>query len=221
VTRPSVRDPARRPWPARLGGALLASGLGAVAKATRRRPIHARGRTWRATLCVDAPVEHLGVPLFADRGVHPCTARLSRAVGTPPGWWDVGGLALRLPGAGSRGADADLLFATTGTGRVSRHLLRPVRETAGRPLTTLLPTRAGGRSFVLLARPLGEQFEIGIGIEGGAWHAVGLLRLDDEVADRALRFDPVVRPLAGTHAPGWVAAVREPAYRWARRLGRP
>lgn len=74
MTRPSVRDPARRPWPARLGGALLASGLGAVAKATRGRPIHARGRTWRATLCVDAPAPHLGVPLFADRGVHPCTA---------------------------------------------------------------------------------------------------------------------------------------------------
>ena len=35
-----------------------------------------------------------------------------------------------------------------------------------------------------------------------------------------MRFDPIVDELEGTTAPAWVVAVREPAYRWSRRLSR-
>ena len=211
--------------PARAAGLALAAGLGLVAWATGRKPLHAEGRTWTADLRIDAPQTRLGVPLLRDRGVHPCTVRVSRAIGTPDGWWDIGGLALRLPGAGTLGRPADLLFATTGTGRVTRHLLRPVRRAAGRSLTTLLPTRAGGHSMALLVRPIDDEpdpqeFELAVAVDRGAWYVVGLLQLRQERFDAALRFDPIVDELEGTTAPPWVVALREPAYRWARRLSR-
>lgn len=218
--------PPRLPSPAaRAAGAALAAGLGLVAWVTGRKPLHAEGRTWAADLRIDAPHADLDVPLLRDRGVHPCTVRVSRAVGTPSGWWDIGGLALRLPAAGTLGRPADLLFATTGTGRVTRHLLRPVRRATGRPLTTLLPTRAGGHSMALLVRPVDDEpepqeFELAVAVDRGAWDVVGLLQLRQERFDAALRFDPIVDELDGTTAPAWVVAVREPAYRWARRLTR-
>ena len=90
--------------PARAAGVALAAGLGLVAWSTGRKPLHAAGRTWGAELRIDVPKPDLGVPLLRDRGVHPCTVRVSRAIGTPDGWWDIGGLALRLPGAGHPGS---------------------------------------------------------------------------------------------------------------------
>jgi hypothetical protein len=144
---------------------------------------------------------------------------------TKPGWWDVGGLAVRLPAAAASGGPADLLLATTGTGRVSRYVLRPVRWATARPLTTLLPTRAGKHSLALLARPtddetVSREYELAVSLDAGPWRAVGLLQLHVEQADTPTRFDPIVNELAGTCAPAWVIALREPAYRWARRLGR-
>ncbi len=218
--------PPRMPSPpARAAGLALAAGLGLVALATGRKPLHAVGRTWAADLRIDAPKSDLGVPLLRDRGVHPCIVRVSRAVGTPDGWWDIGGLALRLPDAGTLGRPADLLFATTGTGRLTRHLLRPVRRAAGQALTTLLPVRAGGHTMALLARPVDDEpepqeFELAVAVDRGRWEVVGLLQLRQERFDAALRFDPIVDELEGTTAPPWVVALREPAYRWARRLAR-
>ena len=211
--------------PPRAVGAVLAGALGAVARITRRKPLHAVGRTWDAQLRVDAPVPELGVGLLAERGAHACTVRVSRALGTPAGWWDIGGLALRVPEAGSHAGPADLLFATTGTGRAGRHLLRPVRYATERSLTTLLPTLAAGRSLVLLVRPTSRdadprQYELAVGADGGAWRSVGLIDLLHPRAEDETRFDPVVNELAGTSPPSWVVAMREPAYRWARRLGR-
>lgn len=221
--------PTRTPVPpARVAGLALATALGLVAAVTGRKPLHAVGSTWAADLRIDAPVPELHVPLLAERGVHPCTVRVSRAMSTQPGWWDVGGLALRIPSAGSPGRPADLLLATTGTGRVSRYVLRPVRWATGRALTTLLPTRAGERSVALLARPVvppddettSREYELAVSLDRSPWHVVGLLQLHVEHADAGTRFDPIVNQLAGTRPPAWVVAVREPAYRWSRRLGR-
>ena len=206
-------------------GAVLAGALGTVAALTRRRPLHAVGTTWDAELRIDDPQPDLGVPVLEDRGAHTCTVRVSRAMGTPSGWWDIGGLALRLPGAGPGSGPADLLFATTGTGRTTRHLLRPVRHATERALTTLLPTMAAGRSLVLLVRPTTRdeeprQYELAVGADGGGWQAVGLIDLLHERAAEELRYDPIVNELTGTTPAAWVVAMREPAYRWARRLGR-
>ncbi|GAB3870381.1 phosphodiesterase [Terrabacter terrigena] len=224
--RPSGADRADVPGgPPRALGAALAAALGAVAAVTRRKPLHAAGTTWAARLRVDAPLPDLGVAVLEDRGAHACTVRVSRALGMPSGWWDVGGLALRLPGAGSHSGPADLLFATTGTGRATRHVLRPVRHATERPLTTLLPTTAGGRSLVLLVRPTSReaeprQYELAVAADGGDWQPVGLIDLLHEQPADEQRFDPIVNELSGTRPPSWVVAMREPAYRWARRLGR-
>jgi hypothetical protein len=228
VTATSTQRPGppRMPIPpARAAGVALAAGLGLVAWASGRKPLHAVGRTWAADLRVDAPVPHLGVPLLGDRGVHACTVRVSRAMSTRPGWWDVGGLALRVPGAGPSGGPADLLLATTGTGRLSRYVLRPVRRATGRPLTTLLPATVGEHSLALIARPTGDEpvsreYELGVSLDGGPWRMVGLLQLHVELPEAGVRYDPIVNELAGTTPPAWVVAVREPAYNWARRLGR-
>lgn len=218
-------DPVMSATPARAVGAVLAGALGAVAAITRRKPLHAVGTTWDARLRVDSPLPDLGVAVLEDRGAHACTVRVSRALGTPNGWWDIGGLVLRIPGAGPQSGPADLLFATTGTGRATRHLLRPVRHAAEQPLTTLLPTRAAGRSLLLLVRPTSrddepQQYELAVGADGGAWRPIGLIDLVQERPDAQTRFDPIVNELSGTTPPSWVVAVREPAYRWARRLGR-
>jgi hypothetical protein len=197
--------------------------FGLVAWATGRKPLHAVGRTWDADLRVDAPMPQLGVPLLGEHGVHPCTLRVSWSLGTGVRWWDVGGVTVRIPRAGASGGPADLLFATTGTGRLTRHLLHPVRQAAGRPLTTLLPVQSAAGSLMLLVRPVpddGEprEYELAVSVDGGAWTVVGLLRLRQEQADTPLRFDPIVDQLAGTSTPGWIVAVREPAYRWSRRF---
>jgi hypothetical protein len=49
---------------------------------------------------------------------------------------------------------------------------------------------------------------------------VGLIDLLHRRSPEQTRFDPIVNELAGTAPPPWVVAIREPAYRWARRLGR-
>ena len=206
-------------------GIVLAAALGTVAALTRRKPLHAVGTTWDAQLRIDEPLPDLGVPVLEDRGAHACTVRVSRALGTPSGWWDIGGLALRLPGAGPASGPADLLFATTGTGRATRHVLRPVRRATERALTTLLPTQAGGRSLVLLVRPTTRderprQYELSVAADGGTWRPVGLIDLQQERVADEVRYDPLVNELSGTTPPPWVVALREPAYRWARRLGR-
>ncbi len=211
--------------PARVAGVALAVGLGLVALMTGRKPLHAAGRTWGAELRIDVPKPGLGVPLLRDRGVHPCTARVSRAVGTPDGWWDIGGLALRLPGPGPWAAPRTCSSRRRAPDASAGTSCRPVRRAAGRPLTTLLPTRAGGHSVALLLRPVDDEpepleFELAIAVDRGAWDVVGLLQLRQERFDATMRFDPIVDELEGTTAPAWVVAVREPAYRWSRRLSR-
>ena len=209
---------------AKAAGGALAGTLGAIAWMTHRKPLHARGRTHRAVLRVDAPVVETGVPLLAERGHHPCVVRLSRALSTPKGWWDIGGFALRVERAGVDGGPADLLFASTGVGRVGRHVLRVTRHPLDEPMTTLLPVHAGASSLLLLVRPLAgrahEEFALSVCLDGADWSPVGIVEVGAEMAGASPRFDPLVRRLEGTAPPTWVTAMREPAYRLARRLGR-
>lgn len=209
---------------AKAAGGALAGTLGAIALLTRRKPLHAKGRTHHAILRVGAPVVGTGVRLLAERGQHQCVVRLSRALSTPDGWWDIGGLALRVERAGAGGGPADLLFASTGVGRVGRHVLRATRHPMEEPMTTLLPVRAGASSLLLLVRPLAgraqQEFELSVGLDGADWSPVGIIEIGTEMAGASPRFDPLVRRLEGTSPPTWVTALREPAYRLARRLGR-
>jgi hypothetical protein len=100
-----------------------------------------------------------------------------------------------------------------------------VRFATEQSLTTLLPTRAAGHSVVLLLQPTApddepREYELAVSVDGGPWRIAGLVELRDELPPANTRFDPIVNELYGTSAPPWVVAIREPAYRWARRLGR-
>lgn len=208
---------------ARVAGRALAGTLGLIAAVTHGKPLHAKGRTHHAVLRIDAPVAGFGVRLLTERGQHQCIVRLSRAMSTPEGFWDIGGFALRVERAGPECGPADLLFASTGTGRMSRHVLRMTRHPTNEPMTTLLPLRAGSASLLLLVRPLDPQarhLELSVGLDGGGWSPVGIIEVGPEMRGASPRFDPLVRRLEGTVAPAWVTALREPAYRTARRLGR-
>src|SRR4051794_35292637 len=121
------------------GGALLASATGAVAALRRAcKPLHPRGeilpgRIYRRGW--DATTSTTGVAWLDEPGEDDVDVRRSRAIGLP-GWLpDVQGLAVRVR---SQDGEADLLFATTGMGRVSRFVLSPTRRAQRRPMTTLL-----------------------------------------------------------------------------------
>lgn len=206
------------------GGRVLATAIAPLGKLRDAKPLHPDGVILEATVEITDPAPELGVPLFVERGPIPCLARLSRAVGTPSPLPDVGGIAVRLRPQAAEGGRCDLLFASTGRGRVTRWLLAVRRDPVSGPLTTLLPMRSvsGPVQFVLepLEAPPGV-YELGWARPRGSWQPLGRLVLGDQLepmADPPLRFDPIVNPLDGlTNYPA-VTRLREPAYRLARRL---
>ena len=140
--RASAQSPLQRPGPSSALG--CGAVFGAAALVRRTKPLHPAGSVGEGTLEITAPQRELGVPLLADRGTHRCTVRWSRAMGLPDSLPDFEGLALRFEGGD--GEPADLLFASTGTGAVSRFLLAPRSPGSHGPQTTLLPVqRAEGR----------------------------------------------------------------------------
>src|SRR5690606_23733682 len=217
---------------ARLVGRALAVAVAAISALRRTKPLHPRGTVSRGTLTMRGARRAWGAPLLDGAGTHACLVRVSRAVGFPRGWPDIGGVAVRVPD-GER--DADLLFATTGTGVLARYVLL-VRREPRTPLTTLLPVRSsrgpvqlrldavGPRSWVLsaaLARsarwePLGRLELAHDASEGhrGAREGHGdEARGDDE----PVRFDPVGNVPRGLEQCPLVRAVREPGYARAQR----
>ena len=214
--------------PGRLGavvgaapGALLAAVFGAAAVVRRTKPLHPQGHVGEATLEITSPQPELGVPLLAGTGTHRCTARWSRAMGLPDSMPDFEGLAIRFDEP-----RADLLFASTGTGSVSRFLLVPRQPGTHGPQTTLLPVAsASGAPLLFRVTPVagtapGEEpprgFDLAVATRGSAWSSVGRLKADWG-PDRPLRFDPVQNQLPGTEQYPVVRFLREPAYFMARR----
>jgi hypothetical protein len=156
-----------------------------------------------------------GVPWLDDAGTDEVVVRTSRAIGLPRPWPDVRGIALRLE---LGGRDADLLFATTGWGRLTRFLLTAARSADDQPYTTLLPYRTPQGPVVLGLRPAGDGvFDLERAYGTGAWKACGRLSLDGRYAGPALSFDPVRSPVPGLPPYAWVAALRRPSYRAAQR----
>ena len=209
-------------------GLALAAAAAAAGLLRRNKALHPVGHHGDALLTLTGHTPGLGLPVLDEPGTRPCVARWSRAMGLPQGWPDVEGLALRLPGAGPDGGDADLLFASTGEHAWTRYLLtlRPPRR-FGR-LTTLLPVRGGGRALTFGLSPLHDgtdglppasyTFEVARG--SGPWQRVGRVDVVWSEADGLDRFDPVARPLAGVEQYAFVAALRRPAYIAARAVAR-
>ena len=148
--------------------------------------------------------------------------RQSRAVGLPAPVPDIFGLALRVPTPDGR--HGDLLFATTGLGRLTRFALTGSRSPYRRPLTTLLPYRTpvGG---VLLAAVFHDERTLGLAwaVRTGTWHPFAdlvLSREPDDGNDALVSFDPVTNTLPGLETYDWVRRLREPAYATARHSRR-
>lgn len=192
--------------------------LGAVFTAVgrlRRGPkaLHPRGEVLTGTLTLTGSAGPSGVPFLDEPGEHPCLVRLSRATGVPRPLPDVLGLAVRVAPVGHR--PADLLFASTGTGLVSRYVLVPRRDHTSAALTTLLPYRGPRGALTLALVPAGPQrWQLYSAPVRGEWTTRGELRaLTPTGDDSGLRFDPVGSPPAGLRQYDVVRRLRAPAYR--------
>lgn len=204
--------------PARAAGSVLATAVRGLRWARpTQKPLHPRGRYFDGTLTRFGG-DDSGVPWLDTSGVDELVVRTSRAIGLPRPWPDIRGIALRL----SLGySDADLLFATTGWGRLGRFLLTPAWDTDDRPYTTLLPYRTPKGPVVLGLRPQGSaSFRLERAYGTGSWKPFGHLLLERPYAGPALSFDPIAAPVPGLPPYAWVAALREPSYRAAQQ-GRP
>ena len=85
---------------------------------------------------------------------------------------------MRVPIEGER--YGDLLFATTGLGRLTRFTLTPARTSGSRPMTTLLPYRTPAGPVVLSAVLERRGGGARLGDRRGGWHRFAVLSLDEE-----------------------------------------
>ncbi|WP_182111818.1 phosphodiesterase [Actinotalea sp. JY-7876] len=212
----------------------LGSGLAAVveraARARRAKPMHPRGAVLRGRL--ERTGGSTGVAWFDGAGTDDVVVRLSRGAGLPDGWPDVHGLALRTP------AGEDLLLSTTGRPVGLRHVLAAQRAVGRGTYSSVMPFRTarGPVMVAALADPprelptqpaaLAEALDLDPwrltlvwAPFGGAWRAFGSLvvagRAGPEL-DPPVRFEPLAPP-AGLGVYPWLARLREPSYRAARR----
>ncbi|QIX27144.1 hypothetical protein ncot_11450 [Nocardioides sp. JQ2195] len=198
------------------GGQLLAAATEAVARVRpSAKPLHPRGEVWSARVIRHGSPEHIGVSWVDELGEDDAVVRLSAAVGLPTSWPDILGMAVRVEVPGGH---ADLLLATTGSGRLSRFVLLPARSAQGHRHTSLLPYK-GPEGPVLFAAEASapDRFDLQHSGLTGEWITFGELHLlERQEGDTS--FDPIeVGPLPGLEHYAWVNRLREPAYRTARR----
>ena len=203
------------------GGLALAGATRAVAAVrTAGKPLHPRGRVVVGRLRRTGAEPPTGVAWLDEPGDDEVLVRWSRAVGLPSPLPDIHGLALRVPR--DDGGHGDLLFATTGLGRLTRFVLTASGTPYGRPLTTLLPYRTAHGPLLLAAVGTGEgSFEIACASPSGPWRHVAHLDLSGTSGpDPEISFDPVRNTVPGLATYDLVHRLREPSYRTARRTRR-
>ena len=205
---------------AALGGqALRAATVSVAAARPAAKPLHPEGAVVTGRLQRFGGLS-TGVAWLDEPGEDEVLLRQSRAVGLPDGAPDIFGIAIRVPaGAGRHG---DLLFASTGLGRVSRFVLTASRSPYRRPLTTLLPYCTPAGPVVLAAVHVDERtLELSCAVLTGPWQTFGRLRINSvspmQAPDEPVSFDPLLNTLPGLENYGWVRRLREPSYLSARR----
>lgn len=206
------------------GGQILRAATGILAARPAAKPLHPRGTLVQGTLHRFGDGPRTGVEWLDQADDDVVLVRQSRALGLPAPFPDVFGLAIRVPTEG--GHHGDLLFASTGLGRLTRFTLTSARTPHRRPLTTLLPYRTPTGAVLLSAVFLSEiNVDLAWAVRSGAWHTFAELVLDeapvDETADRLVSFDPVKNVPPGLETYDWVRQLREPAYMTARRSRQP
>ncbi|GAB2614629.1 hypothetical protein [Kribbella endophytica] len=169
------------------------------------------------------------VNALLPKGDHSADIQLSKGAGTPGGWPDVLGIALRIRPSGD---PWDFLFSTAGHGRLSRWIPVPspdwnaVRysslapyEVAGRPWwLTLTPTdgSAGHASLTGLHTQWPSRFTLSISGADANWLEIGTVNLLSPRAE-VHTFDPVLNhPPGALPGPPWLRQLRELAYQGSR-----
>ena len=204
------------------GGQVLRGATRIIAARPAAKPLHPRGSVVRGTLHRFGGEGRTGAAWLDQTGDDHVLVRQSRAVGMPAPMPDIFGLAVRVLSEGDR--HGDLLFASTGLGRLTRYTLTPARSLYGRPLTTLLPYRTPAGA-VLLAAVFHDETKVSLAwaVGSGAWHPFAELVLHQDPVDEEdvqPSFEPVRNVLPGLETYDWVRRLREPAYTTARRSRR-
>jgi len=203
------------------GGRLLRTATGLVAARPAAKPLHPRGSVVRGILRRSGSERRTGAAWLDRPGDDEVLLRRSRAVGLPGPLPDIHGVAIRVPTEDGYG---DLLFATTGLGRLSRFVLTPSRTPHGRPMTTLLPYRTPSGPVLLSATFRDEdRLTLAWSLRTGDWQPFAELTLAGdpvEGPDARVSFDPVRNVLPGLDAYAWVSRLREPSYAGARQSRR-
>jgi hypothetical protein len=204
------------------GGQILRAATGMIAARPAAKPLHPRGSVVHGTLHRSGSEDRTGARWLDQSGDDQVLVRHSRATGLPSPIPDIYGLAIRVPTDGGR--RGDLLFASTGLGRLTRFTLTPATSPHRRPMTTLLPYRTPAGALLLSAVfQADSKVELAWAIRSGAWNTFAELSLDDDPADAGdllVSFDPVRNVLPGLETYEWVRRLREPAYATARRSRR-
>ena len=204
------------------GGQMLRAATGMIAARPAAKPLHPRGSVVHGTLRRSGSEDRTGALWLDQSGGDQVLVRQSRAMGLPSPVPDIYGLAIRVPTDGGR--RGDLLFASTGLGRLTRFTLIPATSPQRRPMTTLLPYRTPAGAVLLSAVFHAEsKVELAWAIGAGAWNPFAELSLDNNPADEGdlpVSFDPVRNALPGLETYEWVRRLREPSYATARRSRR-
>jgi hypothetical protein len=207
-------------WSSSALGTVLAGATRAIAAIRpAAKPLHPNGAVLSGRVRRQGSNPPSGSSWVDEPGQDLVAVRISRAIGLPDALPDIHGLALRVLLPRGHG---DLLFASTGRGRVSRFVLTFGRRAGARPMTTLLPYRTSGGPVLLAVRETGPHtFELSWSRLSGEWRPFAELRLFEDVAeDQEISFDPVRHQLPGLDQYPWVVRLREPAYFNARRSRR-
>ena len=198
------------------------------------RPIHPAGVALVGTV-ERRPGAASGIAWVDSPGSSAVLARFSKSIGTPSGWPDILGLAVRIS---TDTGPADILLASTPMPWPGRLLLTARRYAHNGTFSSLMPYRGTHGPVLLAARaePAGprlpatpDAFRQALGAKAwtlglysarptGPWTRFGTLTLSlaQDNKDTPTRFDPLnnVLPGAGTYA--WASRLRRPSYSAAR-----
>lgn len=220
-------------------GLVLAPLAFAIALATKKRPVHALGMAYEATVEIETPDDEMLDGTVLDRpGTYPAVVRLSRGFSRPLRSPDVHGVAMRLLDAGGPGRHQDLLLASSKAGSNGREktdtsLRYEPRFTStlhmGVPAGAVLVSgRPGqpmpGDAVVHGGAATGLRVELGVQFRGGAERRVGVATLGAPLSpeDAATLHFTIENDWGGVHAVGVLNHARVVVYRasaFGRRAG--
>jgi hypothetical protein len=204
------------------GGQVLRAATTILTVRSAAKPLHPCGRQSSGTLRRYGGPSETGVDWLDTAGQDRVLVRTSRAIGLPAPAPDIFGIAVRVPRPDGR--SGDLLFATTGLGRLTRFVLTATSSPRRRPMTTLLPYRTPAGPLLLSAAFEDDStLALAWAVRTGAWHRFSELSIDEEQPDAdgvGPSFDPVRNTVRGLENYSWVQRLREPSYLTARRSRR-